>query len=51
VIALSGLASQSHRRQVEEAGFDRFLSKPFDAATLAKAIAAVLDPRLRARAS
>jgi PAS domain S-box-containing protein len=51
VIAISGLSAPTNRRKVEDAGFDAFLSKPFDSVMLTRTIAAVIDPRLRARAS
>jgi PAS domain S-box-containing protein len=51
VVAVSGLASQTYRREVEEAGFEGFLSKPFDYDMLARTVAAVVRPPVRARAS
>jgi CheY-like chemotaxis protein len=45
VVAMSGFVSESDRQRTREAGFQAHLAKPFDEATLVRAVNSVLGQR------
>jgi len=45
VVAMSGFVSEADRQRTREAGFKAHLAKPFDEATLVRAVNSVLSQR------